>query len=295
MFRQIKLIINPAAGKEEPILSYINNHLKDSPIKWDLLVTQKAGDGYAFAKQALIEKADLIVVYGGDGTVMEVAQALYKQKTPMLILPGGTANVLAKELEIPQDVNQVLSLISQNKVHIKLIDLGLLNNRPFILRVNTGVLAHMVVDTTREMKDKFGQLAYSVSGIKHLFKDSQFKYELKFDGVRIKEEGVGLMVTNAGNMGISGVSILPKVSLQDGKLDVILFQTSGPRSLLAWLKSFTTNKKPDGSIKHWQAKDIRITFSPTHPIICDDRPLKVKELRIKVAPKALRMAIVKTS
>jgi diacylglycerol kinase (ATP) len=293
MLRQIKLILNPAAGKEEPILSYINTHLNNSSLKWDVSITQKLGDGYIFAKQALAEKVDLIVVYGGDGTVMEVVQALYKHKTPILILAGGTANVLAKELGMPLDVNQSLQLIAKDKLKYQYIDMGLLNNQPFILRVNTGVLAHMITDTTREMKNRFGQLAYSINGLRHLFRHRQFNYQIKLDGVTLMEQGAGLMVTNVGNIGLSGISVSPKISLTDGKLDVILFQTTGPRSLLTWLKSYATNKRPKGSIKHWQARNIKINFSPFHSIICDDLPLKTKELVIKIIPRSLRVATVK--
>ena len=104
MYKNIKIIVNPVSGKDEAILSFIAEAFKDSEIHWDVLVTKKEGDAKEFAEGLIHSGADLICVYGGDGTVCQVAQALAHQDIPMFVLPGGTANVVAKEL--PTHLNE---------------------------------------------------------------------------------------------------------------------------------------------------------------------------------------------
>src|SRR6185503_16014150 len=92
----IQIIINPAAGKLEPILPIINTVLKDSGIDWEVLVTKKANDARDFAKDAVKKGVDAVAAYGGDGTLMEVISGMMGSDIPLVILPGGSANILAK-------------------------------------------------------------------------------------------------------------------------------------------------------------------------------------------------------
>src|SRR5690348_15921530 len=110
-FNNIHIIVNPAAGREEPILSYLNTGLIISGIRWDVTVTTPYNEAYDIAMR-LVGKTDLIVVYGGDGSVSDVARALYGKQTPMAIIPGGTANVMSKELGIPQDAIEAIDLLT---------------------------------------------------------------------------------------------------------------------------------------------------------------------------------------
>src|ERR1700761_5133450 len=96
-FKNIHFIINPASSKEEPILFFINKVFNDSAVDWDVSIIKKNRNAGVIAKK-LIGKTDLVVVYGGDGCVTEVASALHGTSIPMAIIPAGTANVMAKEL-----------------------------------------------------------------------------------------------------------------------------------------------------------------------------------------------------
>lgn len=113
--KHIQFIINPASSKAEPILSLIYEALKDSKTDWDISLTKKKVDAGGMAKK-LIGKTDLIVVYGGDGCVTSVAAALHGTKTPMAIIPGGTANVMAKELGVPADTKGALAVLHQHRL-----------------------------------------------------------------------------------------------------------------------------------------------------------------------------------
>ncbi len=291
MFKRVYFIINPASGKVEPILSYINKTVAKTDFDWDIGITHKKRDAFDLTKYALRKNFDLIVVYGGDGTVMEVAQALYKRKTPMLILPGGTANIMAKEIGIRGDAEQAIKLLKRSSLKLITVDMALFNERPFVLRINIGILADLVKSTKRGAKEKFGRLAYSVAALKHVLNHDKFTFSMNIDGKEIVESGVALMIANVGNIGIRDFSVLPNVKVNDGYLDVILFKTAAIHTWATWFRSFFTQKKPFGSIKHWKGKNISLKFKPKTQIICDDIPIGVDSFRVKIVPQSLTVVV----
>jgi diacylglycerol kinase (ATP) len=290
MQKRVFIIVNPASGQEEPILSFLNKALEKSGLYWEIEITRKKSDAYNFTKKALARNFDLITVYGGDGTVMEAAQALYKNRTPLLILPGGTANVMAKEIGIPPSSREAVNLL-RSKFKTKTIDMALLDKKPFMLRISAGILADIVRNTAKDSKEKFGTLAYSVSALKKLIKHDIYSYDMKIDGKKVSESGIALMVANAGNIGISGFSVLPHIKVADGFLDVVIFKSATATSFYSLIKSMYTGKKPQGEVKHWRAKEVVINLSPPAPIVCDDLPLGAQTIRAKIAPKSLNVVV----
>lgn len=89
--KKIHIIINPASGRFEPILPVINAVLKNTQIEWDVSITKKAHHACLLAREAAKKNYDLIAVYGGDGTIMEVISGMLCSGIPLAILPGGTA------------------------------------------------------------------------------------------------------------------------------------------------------------------------------------------------------------
>ena len=91
-YKKIHVVINPASGKDEPILNTINDVFHEYGVDWDVSVTKKYGDATEQAKAAITAGADLVTGYGGDGTQHEIANAVLGTDTVMGILPGGTGN-----------------------------------------------------------------------------------------------------------------------------------------------------------------------------------------------------------
>ena len=167
--RKIAIIVNPAVGQDKPVLKIFNDVFTRNNIDWDIFITKKSGDAKRFAYDASENGYDIVVAHGGDGTVKEVAHGLLGKTTPMAIIPGGTANILAIELNIPFDVASACNLISNCK-NIKTIDTGNINNEFFILRVGMGFEADMVRGATRSLKNMIGGFAYGLSALGDIFK-----------------------------------------------------------------------------------------------------------------------------
>ena len=106
-YQRVHVVINPASGKDEPILNTLNDVFRQHGVDWDVSITKKYGDAAAQAKAARVGGADLVVGYGGDGTQHEIANAVLEaadaQGTParMGILPGGAGNGFAREMGVP--------------------------------------------------------------------------------------------------------------------------------------------------------------------------------------------------
>ncbi|NJN54481.1 MAG: acylglycerol kinase family protein [Anaerolineae bacterium] len=88
--KKIHVVINPAAGKDEPILNVLNDVFHQFNIDWTVSITKKYGDATTQAREAAANGADIVAGYGGDGTQHEIANGILGTNAIMGVLPGGT-------------------------------------------------------------------------------------------------------------------------------------------------------------------------------------------------------------
>ena len=131
MVKKVHVVVNPASGQPQPILNQINDVFYPAGVEWSVSITLKSGDATRFAKQAIAEGADVVCSYGGDGTVMEVAQAVQGGDTPMAILPGGTANLMSVELGIPKDLTKAAQIVIDPHSVVRRVDMGQTGDQVF--------------------------------------------------------------------------------------------------------------------------------------------------------------------
>ncbi len=172
---------------------------------------------------------------------MEVSQGLRGSDVPMGILPGGTANLLSVELGIPKDLAQAVQLAVDEKSTTRPVDMGRVvvgedTKYEFILRVGIGLEGKKIEKADRQMKDKYGEFAYTIGGVQALHESQVAKYHLVLDGKEYDVEGVNLLVTNAGNFGMKGKTRWKEISVSDGQLDVIVATSKGLRTIAAAAK-----------------------------------------------------------
>lgn len=284
------IIVNPSSGQAAPVIPKISAFTKEHDISSQINTTSKQGDAATYAADAVKEKADAVMVYGGDGTVMEVAGALMNTKTPLYILPGGTANILAKELQIPLFLDQALNLLNDPATKLKRIDMGTVNNKPFILRVNVGVLADMIIETDPDAKMNFGQLAYSMSAIQQFANTKVHEYSITIDGQTEKMKGSTLTIANTGNIGLSGVSFTPGVSVDDGLLDIFILRAHTLGSIAGVITEAIVNRSIHEKLAHWRVKRATIEMRSPQSVLRDDIRLQESRLDIEVVPSSISIA-----
>jgi YegS/Rv2252/BmrU family lipid kinase len=288
-FKRVHVIINPAAGQDKPILGVMNKAFQSAGVDWDVSLTKKAGDAYHFAHAAAPE-ADVIAVYGGDGTVMEVANALGGTDVPMAILPGGTANVMSVELGISADLAQALSLICGDAGRIRTVDMGRVRDQKFMLRLGIGYWAEITKNAARESKNQLGNLAYILTAIQQLGKIKSARYRIKLDGNLVKVEGVACMIANSGSIGLPGLKFSKTMDVSDGLLDVLVIRAADVSTLLSLAAS--TMGVVD-NLLHWQAREIELITDPPQSIECDGEILDPTPVSVSIIPRSLKVIVPK--
>ncbi|MEG0645504.1 MAG: YegS/Rv2252/BmrU family lipid kinase, partial [Cetobacterium sp.] len=206
-----------------------------------------------------IDEYDHILISGGDGTINQVINVLKKNKKniPVGIIPLGTSNDFARHLKIPKDILEVCERIMNNNPTY--VDIGKINDRYFVNIASYGIFTSVSQGTDIGIKKILGKYSYYLTGIKELRNFKKIEVDLEIDGVRKKENIVGIFVFNGTTAG--HLNLAHKASTKDGKLDLVLLK---PKTIMEGLdiakQLFKDNKiKTDLSgIEYIQAKNIKI-------------------------------------
>jgi diacylglycerol kinase (ATP) len=287
---RVKVIVNPGAGQPEPVLSILNDVLGGAGVEWDVAITHAAGDGYAATRLAVDEAWDLIAAYGGDGTVAEVASALAEGGPPMAVFPGGTGNALAEDLGIPKTVAEAAALVAGGEFDIRRIDMGRVGDTSFILRLTMGFEASMVEAATRELKDRYGWLAYAFAGLQALAAPPRAHYRIEVDGESVEAEGLACVVANSASTGIMGVRIADGVDLSDGLLDVVVIDLPDVGSYLGSAADAAAGQQPR-SLSRWRGKRIRVESEPAQSVLSDGEAAGETPVEAVVVPDAIGVVV----
>ncbi len=269
--------------------------MKEAGIQWEVSVTKQAGDGLEFAKAAVREGVDAVAVYGGDGTLMEVASGLIGSDVPLVILPGGSANVMANELNIPKDLKEACALMSQTSPEIRTVDMGQYNKHYFIVGMSTGFGADMVRGADRETKNKFGILAYFLSMAAALQKIKLARYQIKIDEKEYEVQGLTCIVTNTGNLGFTRISLDKHIDVSDGLLDVLVVRKANLSLFKLLITTLLTRERPENYelVEHWQGREIGISSSRKQIVQCDGEVIEKMPSHIKIIPAAIGILVPK--
>jgi diacylglycerol kinase (ATP) len=288
-FQRIHIIINPASGQDEPILNTLNRVFQKHGVWWDVSITHAFGDGARLARAALAAGADLIASYGGDGTSLDVANGLVGTDTPLMVLPGGTANALAHELNIPLTLQKAAEAIFDSS--IQAIDVGQAGDQYFILRADTGLTTQIMEESSREMKDRYGVLAYVFTGLRLVTNNVRHRYSLTLDGQDVETEGIACVITNANKVGALELTLSPDVHTADGLLDVFIFNDVGESLLSAAAHVVRLQDGVATTFQHWQVKEVTIRTDTPQPVRADGEPFGETPIRFQVVPNALKVLV----
>ncbi|MBA3441810.1 MAG: diacylglycerol kinase family lipid kinase [Pyrinomonadaceae bacterium] len=174
--RSVVLISNPQAGRTgarrvDAVLRFCR-HLKKRGVEVEVMNTTGPGDAACLAKQAVSEGWREVIVSGGDGTINEALQGLVGTDARLAIWPRGTANVLARELRLPFNIEALAEVIAQGKT--RRISVGCATaertgeERYFFLMAGVGLDASIVHRVPPRLKKLIGEAAFWYSGLGHL-------------------------------------------------------------------------------------------------------------------------------
>ncbi|MEO8393044.1 MAG: diacylglycerol kinase family protein [Chloroflexota bacterium] len=299
-FQRVHIIVNPASGQNGLNLPALNKVLKDLNIDWEMFVTRKGGEAGDRAKQAVAAEVDAVVVYGGDGTVLEVASGLSGSEVPMIILPGGTANVLSVELGIPADQTQAALLMGGAPNAIRVLDMGSLAGAGkdgtkkgdlLFFHLGMGVEGSMNENADRGAKDRSGMFAYIGSALKTLSNSTPVHYHLTLDGEAVEAEGIDCMITNFGSVGVPGITLSHAIDMSDGLLDVIIIQDANVSSLLSAAASAVASGELAQPLLQWQAREVEVVADPPQKMVVDGELIEVEKVAVRIVPHTVRIVV----
>ena len=279
--RRIIVIVNPAAGQDRPILKAINSAMQSAGVDWNLVVTRQAGDGFRLARHAVAAGADTVAVYGGDGTITEVASGLGGSKVVMGILPGGTSNWIANSFGVPRDINQALSLIIEPGHSVHSLHLGMVNRIFFIQMIGIGLEAKLIGGAGRERKARFGVLAYGFSAMQEIANPEVARYRMMLDNKLVEAEGVTCMIVNADNLILPALSAMPP-GPRNSLLDIFIPQRADLKSIFSVAATMAGGGPELIRIPHWQAHTLSITTDPDQLVQSDGEIIGHTPIKAKV-------------
>ena len=298
-YRRIHVVVNPASGKDEPVLNVLNDVFHRHGVDWNVSITKKYGDAAVQAKAALADGVDLVVGYGGDGTRHELANAVLEVADAVGgparigILPG-TGNGFAREMGVPGTLREATEVLCQSD-RLRSIDVGRLvevgnvdvPDRYFIQRLYVGVEPEE--QTSREMKDRYGVFAYAVN-LAHRGPAKEVSYRAVVDGEPSEFHASRVYVVNSGMMG-TGLRITHEYSVDDGLLDAFAIDGHTRDTIVAAASRFLDLHTASASRYHRQCRTLRIETTPDQPIWADGEYIGRTPVSIEVSPRALSVVV----
>ena len=231
-----------------------------------------------------------IVVAGGDGTFNAAVQAAAGTETALGLIPLGTANALALELDIPFSVREAARVIKTGK--IRTIDLGKAGGHFFTMGAGMSFDAHVIKKVDHGSKWAMGSMAYIVHGIleaaRYPFPFLKIESE---DPVPVRSEGYLVIVANARYYG-GHFKAAPRALMEDGLLDVVVMKQKGFWHLIRYLGAMRYRDITRlADVDYFQCHRFRITSEPPVPVHVDAEVAEMTPCVFECVPKAIRVIV----
>ncbi len=293
------MIFNPAArGATSKRLQSLFDKRNDNPHCIELQPTAKPGDATRLAAEAVTNGYRTIVAAGGDGTINEAVNGMGTSGATLGVIPMGTANVFARELNIPLNVTGAWNTIFTGQT--RAIDLGVTTTngtrRYFVQLGGVGFDAHVVQHISLELKKWLGPLSYVWAGLLALQKP--------FDPVSVSSNGASNpasgIVALVGNGRLYGgpFRVFPEARLDDGKLDVCVFSGGRYMDVMRYLHGVMRGVHiRSRDVHYFQAAEFECCAATTAAgFELDGEWAGQTPVRFGVVPRALRvLAPVRTA
>ncbi len=277
------VIINPHSGKEnkEAMLNYLKDELIKNEYEVEFYYTKSAND--ATKKVENLENCDLVLSIGGDGTLNEVISGMQARKKviPLGFLPTGTTNDVATMFGYTKNYKKNIDMLLNGTV--KKIDTCFINTHPYLYVACIGNYMEVAYNTPRDLKKKFGRIAYIFEALKKTIKPIKtINMNYTIDNVTKSGKFSFIFITNSSR--IAGVkNVLPDVLLDDNKFEVFLCTAKSKSEALRYIMHINKNKLRDNhqtGFLYYKTDNLKIEFNeyPSFSWCLDGEELKLDTL-----------------
>jgi diacylglycerol kinase family enzyme len=280
----ILAILNPISGgiDKTEIRSQIEEACASRGHELQIFETTGEGDKEKIQGKIDRQAPDRLLSIGGDGTFLMVAEVIGQKNIPVGIIPMGSANGLAKELEIPMEPKEALKVFLDSD-RIDGLDVLCVNDKYRCVHIgDIGLNAEIVKGFEKDAGR--GMLAYSKQVVKALSKLEAFEYRL-YSGDKLKKEGMAVMlgIGNGKKFG-TGIPLSKNGNPFDGKFEIVVIEEVRPGNLLRQgLSAINEAFLEESDFEEFQFEKCRIEFQKPQILQLDGEIIgKIKELKIIV-------------
>jgi YegS/Rv2252/BmrU family lipid kinase len=235
---------------------------------------------------------DLVAVGGGDGTLIGAVDGLRRAGLPLLILPLGTTNELARTLAIPLALTEACALADSGRD--RRIDVGCVNGHWYFSEASIGLSTHVARAQTGEVKSRWGMLAIPIATARSLRALRPYHLEIEDEGgTRRRVRTVQLTVANSNHFG--GVVENPAASIDDGHLDLFTIRWNSTWDAIGVVVAVARRRFPDAPAVDSQrgTRFIVRTTNPRHRhhVFADGEPATTTPAEFTVVPEAIAVRV----
>jgi diacylglycerol kinase family enzyme len=280
--RRMLIIVNPYASTVSDRLKNLVVYALQGRYSVEAVDTQAKAHAIELTREAAQEGYDVVVAFGGDGTVNEAANGLRGSETPLTVLPGGSTNVYCRTLGIPEDVVDATEhlLRMADSFEPRRVDVGLMNGRCFVASSGIGLDASVVerVDAHPKLKARLSEYYFTYAAIstfnrKYLIKPPQLSIEAA--GERYPGVTMVVQVSDPYTYFASRpIRICRDVDMNDGRLGAVILKKATPFEIPTVLAR-VFSAKPETVAKHRQIESLT-ALERISVVTADGRPLPVQ-------------------
>lgn len=286
------IVINPVAGlsQVETVREKIGSALQARDIPCEIYETTGKEDLRQLVRDAVQQGFKLFISAGGDGTLSAVVDGLVGTHIPLVIIPAGTWNALARALDIPLQIDEALDLLFQEH-EIRAIDVMQIGKRFYVLSVSAGAGARAIQDVKRQEKRRFGKLADLWQSLSELLEFRSYRFEVKIDGSTTAYRASELLVTNTAIVALKALQLDPNIRMDDGKLNVCrIYANTVTEYLRLAVSMLRGEQKRNWNILCLEALDeVEIRCREKLPVQGDGELIGHLPVTVKLRPKAIHI------
>jgi YegS/Rv2252/BmrU family lipid kinase len=287
------VVLNRTSGQEahERVRGVLDSHFGASRVRYEVHETRKGERLGEIVRRRMRHGFDLAVAAGGDGTVSAVIDGIAGSPIPLGIIPTGTGNLIARELCIPQEVDDAVRLIA-GAPRSRKIDVMKIGNRVFVLNASVGVSAAVIGDTTRRSKHHFGRIAYFWNTIPKMFTLKRRQLVVTADGDGQEYRAIEVAIMNCGILAKMLHPKTPEIRIDDGYLDVFILGTKPFRDFPLYIFRLLTGRTPDILSRFIKVERcVAIRSDVPLPVQADGDMVGTTPLEVELLPGAVTVLV----
>ena len=286
------IIANPTSGshaRQAHQMQETITFLRNAGWKVELQVTVAPGDASRMTREAVDRHTRVVIVAGGDGTINEVIQELAGSETVLGVLPTGTANVWARDTNIPLDYAGAREVLVHGKT--RQVDLGHVNGRYFLLMAGIGFDGEVTHAIEKKPIKRLGAVAYLLVGAWLGLGYESFRVYMTINGRLVKKHALQVVIGNTQLYG-GAIKYTWQAKCDDGLLDVCVLRKRTMLERLVVAVDFLLYREQRHQwVSYAKCTSLNVRTRKPVAIQVDGEPFGYTPARFSIFPKALKVIV----